>query len=160
MRCQMRCESSPECCSRTLNIHPFPRIFEAYGLCETSEHRRIIPALKSGGQWLALLQEAKNMCREVMRAIRQLREKRDMSINEIKLTLAIEDPTAREKRDYLGIEVRSCPNCANDLFLLMCMAKKAAILSVPTGHQANDKIRLVTIMRVYSKAQSGKKRRH
>lgn len=41
-----------------------------------------------------------------MGAIRQLRQKRDMSINEIKLTLAIEDPTAREKRDYLGIEVQ------------------------------------------------------
>ncbi len=41
-----------------------------------------------------------------MGAVRQLRQKRDMSINEIKLTLAIEDPTLREKRDYLGIEVR------------------------------------------------------
>ena len=40
-----------------------------------------------------------------MGAVRQLRQKRDMSINEIKLTLAIEDPTTREKRDYLGIEV-------------------------------------------------------
>lgn len=40
-----------------------------------------------------------------MSAVRQLRQKRDMSINEIKLTLAIEDPTLREKRDYLGIEV-------------------------------------------------------
>lgn len=40
-----------------------------------------------------------------MSAVRQLRQKRDMSINEIKLTLAIEDPTTREKRDYLGIEV-------------------------------------------------------
>jgi len=49
-------------------------------------------------------EEAKKYCREVMSAVKQLREKRDMSINEIKLTLAIEDPTAREKRDYLGIE--------------------------------------------------------
>ncbi len=52
------------------------------------------------------MQDAKKYCREVMRAVKQLREKRDMSINEIKLTLAIEDPTAREKRDYLGIEAR------------------------------------------------------
>jgi len=52
-----------------------------------------------------MVQEAKKYCREVMSAVKQLREKRDMSINEIKLTLAIEDPTAREKRDYLGIEV-------------------------------------------------------
>lgn len=50
-------------------------------------------------------QDAKAYCREIMGAIRQLRQKRDMSINEIKLTLAIEDPTTREKRDYLGIEV-------------------------------------------------------
>ena len=52
-----------------------------------------------------LLQDAKQYCREIMSAVRQLRQKRDMSINEIKLTLAIEDPTTREKRDYLGIEV-------------------------------------------------------
>ena len=41
-----------------------------------------------------------------MSAVRDLRQNRDMSINEIKLTLAIEDPTVREQRDYLGIEVR------------------------------------------------------
>lgn len=51
------------------------------------------------------MQDAKAYCREIMGAVRQLRQKRDMSINEIKLTLAIEDPTTREKRDYLGIEV-------------------------------------------------------
>ena len=51
-------------------------------------------------------QEAKKYCREVMGAVRDLRQTRDMSINEIKLTLAIEDPTVREQRDYLGIEVR------------------------------------------------------
>ena len=52
------------------------------------------------------LQDAKKYCREVMSAVRDLRQARDMSINEIKLTLAIEDPTVREQRDYLGIEVR------------------------------------------------------
>lgn len=41
-----------------------------------------------------------------MSAVKQLRAERDMSVNEIKLTLAIEDPTDREKRDYLGIEAR------------------------------------------------------
>ena len=51
------------------------------------------------------MQDAKRYCREIVAAVRQLRQKRDMSINEIKLTLAIEDPTLRERRDYLGIEV-------------------------------------------------------
>lgn len=41
-----------------------------------------------------------------MKAVNQLQEKRDMSINECKLTIAIEDPRSRERREALGIEVR------------------------------------------------------
>ena len=46
------------------------------------------------------------MCRMIMAGVRKLRENRDMSINEIKLTVAIEDPVDRERRQYLDIEVR------------------------------------------------------
>ena len=40
-----------------------------------------------------------------MRAIKTLKEKRDMSLNEVKLTLAIEDPTTRDQKEYMGVEV-------------------------------------------------------
>ena len=49
------------------------------------------------------------MCREIMAGVRQLREKRDMSINEIKLTVAIEDPIDRERRAYMDMEVLFFP---------------------------------------------------
>ena len=45
------------------------------------------------------------MCREVTRMLKLLKSNRDMSVNEIKLTLAIEDPRARERRESMGIEV-------------------------------------------------------
>ena len=40
-----------------------------------------------------------------MKTVRQLQDNRDMSINECKLTIAIEDPRSRERREALGIEV-------------------------------------------------------
>jgi len=51
------------------------------------------------------LQEAKRYCREVVRIIKTLKENRDMSVAEVKLTLAIEDPSMREQKEYMGIEV-------------------------------------------------------
>ena len=50
-------------------------------------------------------QEAKRYCREIVRVLRTLKDKRDMSLNEVKLTVAIEDPTKREQKEYMGIEV-------------------------------------------------------
>jgi hypothetical protein len=47
------------------------------------------------------------MCREVVAILRRLKEQRDMSLNEVRLTVAIEDPRARERR-LMGIEVRRC----------------------------------------------------
>ena len=38
--------------------------------------------------------------------LKVLKSNRDMSVNEVKLTLAIEDPRARERRESMGIEVR------------------------------------------------------
>lgn len=55
-------------------------------------------------------QEAKRYCREVTRVLRSLKEKRDMSLNEVKLTVAIEDPIKREQKEFMGVEVptQSC----------------------------------------------------
>lgn len=47
---------------------------------------------------------AKAMCREIVREVKRLKELRDMSLNEVRLTVAIEDPRARERR-LMGIEV-------------------------------------------------------
>jgi hypothetical protein len=48
---------------------------------------------------------AKAYCREVVRILRTLKAKRDMSVNEARLIVSIEDPRTREQRQ-LGIEVR------------------------------------------------------
>jgi hypothetical protein len=53
----------------------------------------------------AAAQEAKNYCREIVDILTTLKRTRDMSINEARLIIAIEDPRAREKRG-VGIEVR------------------------------------------------------
>ncbi len=37
--------------------------------------------------------------------LRTLKEKRDMSLNEVKLTVAIEDPIKREQKEFMGVEV-------------------------------------------------------
>ena len=62
----------------------------------------IAPATSSQ---ITCVQQAKKLCRDIMKAVRQLQDKRDMSINECKLTIAIEDPRSRERREALGIEV-------------------------------------------------------
>ena len=61
------------------------------------------------------LQQAKKLCRQITKIVSQLQEKRDMSINECKLTIAIEDPRARERREAMGIEV-----CFFRLHISMC----------------------------------------
>ena len=49
------------------------------------------------------------MCKRISDIVRTLRTKRDMSLNEIRLTLAIEDPVAKERREYLELTVRLTP---------------------------------------------------
>ena len=51
------------------------------------------------------LQQAKQLCRDITKAIRTLEKQRDMNVNEIKLIIAIEDPRSRERREAMGIEV-------------------------------------------------------
>ena len=50
------------------------------------------------------VQEAKRYCREVVTVLKRLKEQRDMTLNEVRLTVAIEDPRARERR-LMGMEV-------------------------------------------------------
>ena len=47
--------------------------------------------------------DAKRLCREMVNVLKLLKQKRDMSVNEVRLTVAIEDPRARERR-LMGIE--------------------------------------------------------
>lgn len=47
--------------------------------------------------------QAKAYCRDIVNALKLLKQKRDMSVNEVKLTIAIEDPRARERR-LMGME--------------------------------------------------------
>lgn len=54
---------------------------------------------------LSCPQTAKAYCREVVRILRTLKARRDMSVNEARLIVSIEDPRTREQRQ-LGIEVR------------------------------------------------------
>lgn len=49
-------------------------------------------------------QEAKQFCGQVRDMIKMLKSNRDMAFNEIKLTVMIEDPRARERRENLNIE--------------------------------------------------------
>lgn len=44
------------------------------------------------------------MCREIVKIARVLSTKRDMGLNELKLTVAVEDPRVKERRS-MGIEV-------------------------------------------------------
>ncbi len=44
------------------------------------------------------------MCREIVKVAKLLANKRDMGLNELKLTVAVEDPRVKERR-AMGIEV-------------------------------------------------------
>lgn len=49
-----------------------------------------------------MLQDARIYCQEIRDTIKILKSNRDMAFNEIKLTVAIEDPRARERRENLA----------------------------------------------------------
>jgi hypothetical protein len=48
-------------------------------------------------------EDARRYCREIVNCLKLLKQKRDMSVNEAKLVVAIEDPRARERR-LMGME--------------------------------------------------------
>eukprot|EP00884_Botryococcus_braunii_P016867 jgi/Botrbrau1/3864/Bobra.0183s0088.2 len=78
-------------------------------------------------------EEAKEFCRQVVRMVKVLREKRDMSVNEVKLTIAIEPPSEREQREYMGIENER--GVSRD-------EMAAALLEVAAGRVPRDRIAL------------------
>lgn len=53
-----------------------------------------------------ILQQARQYCREIVNTLKLLKQKRDMTLNEVRLTVAIEDPRAKERR-LMGMEVSS-----------------------------------------------------
>lgn len=55
-------------------------------------------------------EEEKRMVQVVLETVDKLKEKRDMTFNEVKLTLMIEDPRDAERRREMGIEVRRKTN--------------------------------------------------
>lgn len=55
-------------------------------------------------------EEEKRMVQVVLETVDKLKEKRDMTFNEVKLTLMIEDPRDAERRREMGIEVRRSTN--------------------------------------------------
>ena len=52
------------------------------------------------------VQMAQRLCRDIFEVLKNVKRTRDMSLNEVKLIVMIEDPRAREQRAQ-GIEVRS-----------------------------------------------------
>lgn len=78
------------------------------------------------------VQDARIYCQEIRDTIKILKSNRDMAFNEIKLTVAIEDPRARERRENLGIEVGHLhtPACR-----MHCCIVASAIGATPKSEQ-------------------------
>ncbi|GAB4822561.1 hypothetical protein N2152v2_009607 [Parachlorella kessleri] len=85
-------------------------------------------------------EEAKEYCREVVKVLRTLKERRDMGLNEVRLTVAIEDPRARERR-LMGMEDSS--GVSRD-------EMAAALLEVAEGRVPTDRIALRELCREMS----------
>ncbi|KAL3163117.1 hypothetical protein ABBQ32_009531 [Trebouxia sp. C0010 RCD-2024] len=79
-------------------------------------------------------EQAKKLCRDIMKAVNQLQDKRDMSINECKLTIAIEDPRSRERREALGIEENAGGVSRDEM--------AAVLMEVVDGRLPKDRIAL------------------
>ncbi|CAK0763666.1 hypothetical protein CVIRNUC_003081 [Coccomyxa viridis] len=96
------------------------------------------PVVEVVGSEAVTEQEAKRYCREVVRVLRTLKDKRDMSLNEVKLTVAIEDPTKREQKEYMGIEDEG--GASRDEIA-------AALVEVAEGRLPKDRIALRELYR-------------
>lgn len=79
---------------------------------------------------------AKAYCREVVRILRTLKAKRDMSVNEARLIVSIEDPRTREQRQ-LGIEDER--GVSRD-------EMAAALLEVAEGRVPRDRLALKCLL--------------
>lgn len=84
--------------------------------------------------------EAKRYCREVVGMLKKLKEQRDMSLNEVRLTVGIEDPRAREKR-LMGME-DSCGISREEM--------ATALMEVSEGKIPADRIALRELSREMS----------
>ncbi|KAK9864819.1 hypothetical protein WJX84_008403 [Apatococcus fuscideae] len=78
-------------------------------------------------------EDAKRMCREIVRVARLLASKRDMGLNELKLIVAVEDPRVKERRS-MGIEEGDY-GCSRD-------EMAAALVDVSEGRIPKDRIAL------------------
>lgn len=62
-------------------------------------------------------------CREIVSVLEKLQKTRDMTYSEVKLTVAIDDPTARDRR-AIGIEVGNVHGqIAQPRFLVIVVCK-------------------------------------
>ncbi len=80
---------------------------------------------------------AKAFCRDIVGVLKTLQETRDMSVNEIRLTVAIEDPRARERR---GMGVEDASGASRDELA-------AALMEVVEGRVPGDRIALRELAR-------------
>jgi hypothetical protein len=76
--------------------------------------------------------QARAYCRDIVNVLKLLKKDRDMGVNEIRLTLAIEDPRARDRRK-LGVEDAS--GVSRDEIA-------AALMEVAEGKVPSDRIAL------------------
>ncbi|KAI8107010.1 hypothetical protein M9434_001657 [Picochlorum sp. BPE23] len=70
---------------------------------ESGQSTRAVDPNKILGEDQVSEEDAKAYCREIVQVMKTLKQNRDMTVNEIKLTISIEDPRAREQR-LMGIE--------------------------------------------------------
>jgi len=76
---------------------------------------------------------ARELCRGVLSSLRTLMAERDMTVQEVRLILLIEDPRARERRRQLGVEEAS--GVSRD-------EVARALTSVVAGEVPNDRVAL------------------
>eukprot|EP00250_Pteridium_aquilinum_P031187 c43210_g1_i1 orf=145-924(+) len=77
-------------------------------------------------------------CREILRVLEILKEKRDMSFNEVRLTILIEDPSEEERREQFNVEnERGCSR--EDM--------AAALVDVYEGRIPSDRTALLELTR-------------
>jgi len=65
---------------------------------ESGQSTRAVDPNKILGEDQVSEEDAKAYCREIVQVMKTLKQNRDMTVNEIKLTISIEDPRAREQR--------------------------------------------------------------
>ncbi len=70
---------------------------------ESGQSTRMLDPNKVLGEDEVSEDDAKAYCREIVQVMKTLKQNRDMTVNEIRLTISIEDPRAREQR-LMGIE--------------------------------------------------------